>query len=121
MPALAGHHEDVVGADADVGLDLLLRVGDDVGFVRLAAGVLFAELLGEPPHFVELRLVAGQQQPRGEVGRAHATGGVDARRNHERDVEAVDGRVLQAGRFEQRPQPDGVRPLRQPLQTRAWR
>ena len=117
MPALARHDEDVVSADADVGLDLLLRVGDDVGFVGLAAGVLFAELLGEPPHFVELGLVACEQQARGEVGRAHATCGIDPRRNHERDVEPVDGRVLQAGRFEQRPQADRVRPLRQPLQT----
>ena len=117
VPSVAGHDEDVVGADAHVGLDLFLRVGDDVGLVRLAAGVLFAELLGESSHFVELRLVAGEQQARGQVGRAHATRGVHARRNHECDVEPVDRRVQQTGRFEQRAQADRVRPLRQPLQA----
>ena len=34
-------------------------------------------------HLVGHRLVGGEQQPRGDVGRAHAAGGVDARRQHE--------------------------------------
>ena len=46
-------------------------------------------------------------------GRAHAAGGVHARREHEADVIAVDLLAGQAADFEQRPQPDLVRTLRQ--------
>ena len=49
-------------------------------------------------HFVGHRFVVGQQQPRGDVGRAHAAGGVDARREHEADVIAVDRLAGQARR-----------------------
>ncbi len=105
-----------MGADADVGLDLLLRIGDDVRLVRLPPRVLLAELLGEPADLLQLRLVAGQEQARGEVGRAHAAGGVDARRDDEGHMEAVDDLVLQARRLEQRAQAHRVRPLREALE-----
>ena len=59
----------------------------------------------------------GQQQPRRDVGRAHAAGGVDARRHHEADVIAVDGLAGQAGGLEQRAQADLVRALGQHLQA----
>ena len=56
------------------------------------------------------RLAGGEQQPGRDVRRAHAPGGVDARRDHERDLVAVDRLAGEAGRVEQRAQPDGVRP-----------
>ena len=48
----------------------------------------------------------------GDVRRAHAAGGVDARRQHEADVIAVDRLAGQAGDVEQRAQADLVRSLR---------
>ena len=54
---------------------------DELGFLLLPPQVLVVELLGEPARLVRHRLVGGQQQPRGDVGRAHASGGVDARRD----------------------------------------
>ena len=57
------------------------------------------------------RLVAGEQQARGDVRRAHASRGVDARRQHEADVKAVERLAEQPGRFEQRPQADVCGPF----------
>ena len=59
------------------------------------------------------RFVGGQQQARGDVRRAHAAGGVDARRQDEPDVVAVDLLAGEAAHVEQRAQPDLVRTLRQ--------
>ena len=91
VPALA--RDDEHGARTDVGivLDQLARLGHDGGFLLLPARVLVVELLGQRPRFLGQRLVDGQQQPRRDVGRAHAARGVDARRDHEADVIAVDG------------------------------
>ena len=64
-----------------------------------------------------IALVGSEQQPRGDVGRAHAPGGVDARREQEPDVIAVDRLAGEAGCVEQRAQADRVRPLRQRRQA----
>ena len=111
MPAFAADDQHVVRADRRIGLDRLLRLGDEIRFFGLALEVLFVQLLRQPARFLAGRLVGGQQQPRGDVGRAHAPGGVDARREDEPDVVAVDGLAGEAGRFEQRAQADGVAPL----------
>ncbi len=69
----------------------------------LAARVLGVELLGEGLRLAGQRLVGRQQQPRGDVGAAHAAGGVHARRHHEGDVIAVDGLAGQARRHRAAP------------------
>ena len=98
MPAVAGHDEDRARADIGIGLHDLLRGGEDLGFFLLPPDVLAVELQRPAPRLVAHRFVARQQQPRGDVGRAHASGGVDARREHERDVVAVDRLAGEAGR-----------------------
>ena len=100
----------------------LPRLRDDLRLLLLAAEVLGVELLGERRAL--RRAIAssdGQQQPGGDVRRAHAAGGVDARREHEADVIAVDLLAGQAADVEQRSQPDLVRTLRQHRRARAWR
>ena len=59
--------------------------------------------------FVAHRFVGREQQPRGDVGRAHAPRRVHARREDERHVVAVDRLAAQARGVEQRAQADGVR------------
>ncbi len=98
VPAFAGDDQHRARADVRIGLDDLLRGREDLGFLLLPPDVLAVELLRQRPRFVAHRLVARQQQPRRDVGRAHAAGGVDARREHERDVIAVDRLAGQAGR-----------------------
>ena len=51
----------------------------------------------------------GQQQPQRDVGRAHAAGGVHARREHERHVVAVDRLPREARALDERAQADLVR------------
>ena len=116
VPAFAGDDQDAPGADLGIGLDDLLRLGEDVLILLAAARVLGLELVGKRLGFVGHRFVGREQQPRGDVRRAHAAGGVDARRDHEADVIAVDRLSGQAGGFEQRAQADLVRPLGQHLQ-----
>ena len=96
---------------AGIGFDRLLGLRDEIGFFRLALQVLVAELLRERAGLVAHRFVGGEQQARGDVGRAHAPGGVDARRDHEADVIAVDRLAGESAGIEQRAQPDRVRPL----------
>ena len=81
VPALAADDEHVVGADRRVRLDRLLRLADELGLLLLPPEVLVVELLREPAGFVRHALVGGQQEPRRDVGAAHAPGGVDARRD----------------------------------------
>ena len=102
---------------AGIGLDRLLRLGDQVGFLGLALEVLLVQLLGEPARFVARRFVGREQQAGRDVGRAHAAGGVDARREDEPDVVAVDRLAGQPGGLEQRAQADGVPSLAQRLQA----
>ena len=83
----------------------------------LPADVLAIELLRQRPRFVAHRFVARQQQPGRDVRRAHPAGGVHARRQHERDVIAVDGLAGQAGDVEQRAQADLVRPAGQQVEA----
>ena len=104
-------------ADVRVGLDDLLRGGRDRGFLFAPADVLAVELHGQGAGFLAHGFVARQQQPRRDVGRAHAAGGVDARGQHERDVVAVDGLPRQAGHIEQRSQADLVRPPREQFEA----
>ena len=78
--------------------------------------VLAIELQRQLAHLLGHRLVVRQEQARGDVGRAHAPGGVHARRQHEADVIAVDRLSRQARDVEQRPQADLVRPLRQQVE-----
>ena len=47
MPAVAADDEHVVRADGRIGLDRLLRLRDELGFLLLAAEVLVVELLRE--------------------------------------------------------------------------
>ena len=83
----------------------------------LPADVLAVELFGQRPRLVAQRLVGRQQQPGRDVRRAHAAGGVDPRREHERDVVAVDGLARQAADVEQRAQADLVRSPRQQVEA----
>ncbi len=121
MPALPRHDDDVVRADVGIGLDQLAGLGDDRRFLFLALRVLDVELLGEPAGLVPGSLVRGEQQPGGDVRRGHAAGRVDARRQQEADVEAVERLAGQSRPVEQRPQPDRVLVLRQALAGRAGR
>ena len=96
---------------------MLPRLGDDRGLFLLAARVLLVQLLGQLARLVRQRLVARQQQPRRDVRRAHAAGRVHPRRQAEADVVAVDALPGQAGRVDQRPQPDLVRAPAQQVQS----
>ena len=81
----------------------------ELRFLLLPAEVLVVQLLRQRARFVAERLVGRQQQARRDVGRAHAPRGVDARREHERDLVAVDRLAGQARCLEQRAQADRVR------------
>ena len=87
---VAADDEHVVRADGRVGFDRLLRLADELGFLLLPPQVLVVQLLREPARFVGHRFVGGEQQPGRDVRAAHPAGGVDARRDHERDLVAVD-------------------------------
>ena len=113
VPALAGHDDDRARADLEIGLDDLLRLGDDLRFFHLATHVFGVELLGQPARFLGHAFVGRQQQAGSDVGRAHAAGRVDAGREHEADVITVDLLAGKAADIEQGAQPDFVRPLRQ--------
>ena len=63
------------------------------------------------------RLVGREQQARRQIGRAHAPGGVDAGREHEADVVAVEAPAGEPGHLEKRPQPHLVRPARQQVEA----
>ena len=103
-------------ANLRIGLDDLARLGDDVLLFLPASRVLGFQLLGQAARLVRHALVGGQQQSRRDVRRAHSSRSVDARREHEGDVVAVDLFAGQAGDVEQRAQAHLVRPLRQQLQ-----
>ena len=100
--------EHVVRADGRVGFDRLLGFRDELRLLLLPPGVFVAELLRERARFFPQRFVGREQQAGRDVGRAHAPGGIDARRQHESDVITVDRLAGQAGGVEQRPEPDGV-------------
>ena len=72
MPAFAGDDEHRVRADVRIGLHDLLRRREDLGFLFLAAHVLAVELQRERARLLGQPLVGGEQQPRGDIGRAHA-------------------------------------------------
>src|SRR5439155_24878128 len=111
MPAVAGDDDDGAGTDLEVGLDDLLRLRDNFGLFLLPAQVLGIQLLGQRPRFLAHRLVGRQQQTRGDVGSAHAAGGIHARRDDEADVVAVDLAAGQAADVEQRAKAYLVRSL----------
>ncbi len=90
MPALAADDEDVVRADCRVCFDGLLRLADELGFFLLPAQVLVIQLLREIARFLGHLFVRREEQPRRDVRAAHPAGRVDARRDHERDLVAVD-------------------------------
>ncbi len=108
MPPVAADDQDVVRADGGIGLDRLLRGRHELRLFLLAPQILVVQLLGERAGLLLERAVGGEEQPRRDVGRAHAAGGVDAGRQHERDLIAVDGLAGQPAAIEQRPQADGV-------------
>ena len=88
MPALAG--DDVpASATAALGprLDLGDRLAQDPLLDRLALAVQALELLGEPLRF---GVVLGEEQCERRLGPAETTGGVDPRREPERDGPLVD-------------------------------
>ena len=74
----------------------------------LAAHVLLVQLFGQLERLGRQRLIAGKQQPHGDVGRAHASGRVHPRSKAEADVVPVDATPGQPGRFNQRPEPHFV-------------
>ena len=113
MPSLAGDDEHRSRADIRIGLDDLPRRREDLRLFLLAPQVLPIELHRETPRLVGHRLVGREQQPRGDVGRAHAPRRVDARRQQKRDVVAVDRLAGQPRDVEQRAQSDLVRAARQ--------
>ena len=91
---------------------------EDLGFLLLALDVLAVELQRERAHLLAPAPRRSASSSRvGDVGRAHAAGGVDARRQHERDVIAVDRLAGQAADVEQRAQADLVRPARQQVEA----
>ena len=98
VPALAGDDQHRLRADVGIGVDDLAGRGDDVLLLLAAAGVLGVELLGQRLRLGRQRLVVGQQQARRQIGGGHAAGGVDPRRDHERDVIGVDGLAGRARR-----------------------
>ncbi len=110
VPALARHHEHAARPDVGIGLDRSSSpwrgcpappARRRVFSVSSCSARAFASSA--------MLIVGGEQQPGGDVGRAHAAGGVDARRHHEADVVAVDGLAREAGGIEQRPQAHLVR------------
>jgi len=110
VPAGTGHDDYRSRSHLEIGLDDLFRLRDDLRFFLLAAQVLGVEQRGQLPRLVPHRFVRCQQQPRGNIRRAHAPGGVDARRQHEADVITVDLLAGQAAHVEERAQPHAVRP-----------
>ena len=117
MPPVSGHDEDRARADIGIGRHDLLRGGERRRFLFLPPQVLAVELHRQRPGFVAQRFVGRQQQPGGDVGRAHAPRGVHSRREQERDVIAVDRLSAQARDVEQRPQADLVRAAGQQVQS----
>jgi hypothetical protein len=116
MPALAGDDENVLAADVRIAVDGPAGVGENRGLLLLAAGVLVGETARElarpPPRLVVPSL--HQEQVEREIGRAHASGRVQARRQDEADVEAVERPPGQAALFEQGLDSRGVRPRDRP-------
>jgi len=119
MPALAGHDQHVARADVGVAFDARLRLGDDRLLLLLAALVLAVERLGQLPRLVRHRLVDEEEEPCRQVGRAHAAGRVEARREHERDVVAVDRPAGEPRGLEQGAEPDRVPSRRQLVEAHA--
>ncbi len=74
MPAVPADDEDVVRADRRIGLDRLLRLGDEVCLFLLASQVFLVELLGERPRILDAPLrrspaAAGSRCPACSCGR----------------------------------------------------
>ena len=90
MPALAADDEHRPCADIRIGEDHLLRGRENLGLFFLAADVLVVERHRQLAHLLGHGFIRGEQEARGQVGRAHAPGGVDARREEKGDVIAVD-------------------------------
>ncbi len=97
VPVLTGEDQ---GAALLVGeaADLFHGVGADGLLHRLTLPVQLAQLLGK---LLRPGGVGGLQQVRGQVRRAHASGGVDPGREHEADLDGGDG-LSQKPRFFQK-------------------
>ena len=119
VPALPRHDQHGPRADVRVVLDQALRLGDDGAFLGLPALVLRVQLRRQPPRLVEHAVVGRQQQPQGDVRRAHAPGRVHARRDDERHVIAVNRLAAEARRLDERPQAGLVRAARQQVEAEA--
>ena len=106
-------HEHVVAADVGIAVDDAPGVGDDGGFLRLTPRVLFGQETGQRLRVVARALIASlhQQQIERHVGRAHAAGGVQPRRQDEAHVKAVERLAQQSALCEQRFEAGAVRPL----------
>ena len=117
MPSLTGDDDHRAGADLQIGLDDVAGRRDDVGLFLLASQILGIELLRQLARLPGHRLVRSKQQSGGNVWRAHPSCRVDARREHEADVIAVDLLARQPAAVQQRAQADLVRPLRQHRQS----
>ena len=90
VPPLGGQDEHRSGTDIGIGLDDLPGRRENRGFFLLPADVFAIEQQRQRACFLAHRLVAREQQPRRDIGRAHAAGRVDPWGQHERDVVAVD-------------------------------
>ena len=98
---------------------VFLACGDEVRFLGLTPEVFLVELGRELPRFLPHRFVGREQEPRRDVRRAHPSGGVDARGEHECDLVAVDRLADESAAVEQRAQPDCMRPSAQGRQAES--
>ena len=117
VPSLAGDDEHRPRAHGRIGLDDLPGSRQNPRFLLLTPDVLAVELQRQGPHLLAQRLVGREQQPRGDIRGAHAAGRVHARRQHERNVIAVDGLAGQPGHVEQGPQAYLMRAARQQIEA----
>ena len=84
---------------------MLDRAGKNILFDRLTLTVELAQLVGKP---LRLGGVAGEQKLGGKLGAAHASGGVDARRENEADLNGGDRLSGKTGFAQQRVQTDKI-------------
>ena len=104
VPVLAGEHERIALARRQQ-LHLFDRAGEDL---LLHALPLAVEVAQRARHLLGLRRIVGQQQLRSQLRLLHASGGIDARRQHEADLRGGDGLSGQTRLAQQRVQPDEV-------------
>ena len=117
VPAFTGDDQHRSRSDVGIVVDELPSFRNDGGLFSLAPSVFDVQLFRQRACLVAQGLVGGQQQPCRDVRRTHAASSVHARREDEADVITVDGLPGQAGRVNERTQPDLVRSAREPVEA----